>query len=117
MLLAKQQIFAKNVGLLLEYICKCGYSCTLGDAYRSPEAAAIYAQQGKGIKDSLHTHKLAIDINLFDENNVFLKDFRDYEKFGIYWKSLNKDNCWGGSWVKKDADHFSMKSDLFPGIE
>ena len=63
-----QAMFAQNVARLIEYIFKTGYYCTLGECWRSPEQAEIYVKQGKGIKNSLHCQRLAIDLNLFDAN-------------------------------------------------
>ena len=103
----KQFIFAKNVGKLIDYIFQEGYFCTLGEVYRTPEQAEIYAKQGKGIKNSLHCKKLAIDINLFSPEKQYLTDLQDYEKLGFYWETLHKNNRWGGRF--HDANHFEFR--------
>lgn len=116
-LFEEQAIFTQNVGKLLTFIYKNGYKCSMGEAWRSPEQAAIYAKEGKGIKDSLHCERLAIDLNLFDHNDHYLNDFHDYEFIGTYWESLHKNNEWGGHWHPTkdhpkqtvDMDHFEMK--------
>jgi hypothetical protein len=113
----EQSTFASNVSRLLAFIYKEGYQCTLGEAWRSPEQAAIYAKEGKGIRDSLHCERLAIDLNLFDEDGKYLNDFDDYEHIGTFWESLHEDNEWGGRWKPSkehpkqtvDMDHFEMK--------
>lgn len=113
----EQSIFSENVGKLIDFIYREGYQCTLGEAWRSKDQAIIYAKQGKGIKDSLHCDRLAIDLNLFDDKGKYLKDFKDYEYIGTYWESLNTDNEWGGRWRPSkqhphqtvDMDHFEMK--------
>ena len=113
----EQAIFSTNVSKLLAFIYKNNYKCSLGEAWRSPEQAAIYAKEGKGIRDSLHCERLAIDLNLFDNNGKYLNDFDDYEVIGTYWESLHKDNEWGGRWHPSkqhpkqtvDMDHFEMK--------
>jgi hypothetical protein len=106
----KQVIFSGNVGALLDYIIKMGFRCTLGEAYRTAEQATLYAQQGKGIKNSLHCKRLAIDLNLFDRAGTYLKSKESYQLFGDYWKSLHPKNRWGGDFEKLvDSNHFEMQ--------
>jgi len=106
----KQSIFAKNVGLLLQRIFESPYTCTFGDAFRSPEQAALNAKKGIGIKDSLHCKRLAIDLNLFDHDGKYLTSGPAYEIFGEYWKSLHPLNRWGGDFKSiKDLNHFEMQ--------
>lgn len=109
-LLDKQQRFTVNVSKLIAHIFNSGFTCTLGEAFRTPEQAEIYAKSGKGIKDSLHCKRLAIDINLFDPQDNYLTDTEDYKYFGEYWEKLDDDNEWGG-WFKArpDGNHFQMK--------
>lgn len=110
----KQSLFAKNVAILINHIYDMGYEVTFSDAYRSPEQAKLYAKAGKGIVDSLHCKRLAIDLNLFDSSGKWLVDKKDWEQFGLYWESLNKMNRWGGFFVEKykgkivDSNHFEM---------
>ena len=104
----KQQLFSLNVSKLIAYIYERGYACTLGEAYRTPEQAAIYAKEGKGIVDSLHCQRLAIDLNLFKDGN-YLTDKDSYALFGSYWQMLCTSNKWGGAWVHLvDSNHFEM---------
>lgn len=113
----EQSDFAYNVSRLLSFIYEHDYQCSLGEAWRSPEQAAIYAKEGKGIRDSLHCERLAIDLNLFNSDGIYLRDRKDYELVGTYWESLHSQNEWGGNWhpTKKhprqtvDMDHFEMK--------
>jgi hypothetical protein len=109
-LVEKQITFAINVSRLIQHINSSGYFCTLGEAFRTPEQAEIYAKQRKGIKDSQHCKRLAIDLNLFSPDAEYLKDFKSYEKFGLYWESLDKRNRWGGLFKTLiDSNHFEMK--------
>ncbi len=103
-----QQIFAVNVAHLILHINECGYSCTFGEAWRPPEVAAIYAQQGKGIKNSLHCIRLAVDLNLF-KDGVYLPTTEAYKFAGEYWESLNSLNRWGGRF--NDGNHFEMREE------
>lgn len=102
----RQQMFAWNVSHLIEKIVCDGYQCTLGEAYRTPEQAAIYAAQRKGIKNSLHCKRLAIDLNLFREG-AYLVSTEAHRPFGEYWESLHPDNRWGGRF--NDGNHYEMK--------
>lgn len=105
----KQTIFAKNVSLLINYIFSQGFLVTLGEAYRTPEQAKIYASQGKGIVDSLHCKRLAIDLNLLDKNGTYLSDSQSYKQFGEYWATLHPFNRWGGVFTRVDGNHFEMQ--------
>ena len=108
----QQALFAFNVSKLIQYINSREFHVTFGDAYRTPEMAAIYAKEGKGITNSLHCKRLAIDLNLFDLNGDYLTDSRFYEQFGIYWESLHDNNRWGGKFARKDGNHFEMQEIL-----
>jgi len=106
----KQSLFALNVAALLKHINESGMLVTLGEAYRTPEQAEIYAKEGKGIVDSLHCKRLAIDINLLDKCGTYITDVKEYEPFGVFWESLHKFNRWGGRFkTRVDADHFETQ--------
>lgn len=105
-LLERQFTFAVNVSNLIKYIFENGYQCTIGEVYRPPETAKIFAKEGRGITKSLHCDRLAIDINLFTSLNEYLKNTRDYAQFGKYWEALHPDNKWGGTF--SDGNHFQM---------
>lgn len=106
----KQALFTQNVAYLIGFIYSAGESATFGDAYRSPEQAAIYASQGKGIVDSLHNKRLAIDLNLFDQKGNYVTDKQSYAAYGTYWKSLHPLNRWGGDFIHLvDSNHFEMQ--------
>ncbi len=105
----QQALFAKDVSKLINYIADQRYSCTFGEAYRTPEQAKIYAQQGKGIINSLHCDRLAIDICLFSPKGIYLQDKDSYKDFGNFWESLDNANRWGGNFPNGDANHFERK--------
>lgn len=106
----KQSRFAKMVGWLIQYAYEQGYEITLGDAYRSPGCAALYVKMGKGIINSLHTQRLAIDLNLFLDGE-YLTASEDHRVLGEYWKSLAPDCRWGGDFDKPDGNHYSIEHD------
>lgn len=106
----KQATFSKNLSSLINYISNSGFLVTMGEAWRTPEQALLYAKQGKGIVDSLHCKRLAIDINLLNSEGTYLTDYSHYKQFGEYWKSLHYANRWGGDFPKLvDANHFEMQ--------
>lgn len=105
----KQSIFAQNVAKLLQFIDHQGFNATFGETYRTPEQAKINAASGKGIANSLHCQRLAIDLNLLDRGGSYLTDKCQYQPFGEYWKTLNPSNKWGGDFIHLvDSNHFQM---------
>jgi hypothetical protein len=115
-LLHNQAFFAQNVAKLLMFISSKGYSCTFGEAWRPPEMAEIYAKEGKGIVDSQHCKRLAIDLNIYDQKGNWIKVSEDLKPFGDYWEALCNANRWGGNFTKHgghidDGDHWEMRSE------
>jgi len=104
----KQRLFTKLVGKLIEFAYANGYELTFGDAYRSPEQAKMNAAAGKGIVNSLHCERLAIDLNLF-KLGTYLTATEDYRPLGEFWESLNAECAWGGRFSKPDGNHFSIR--------
>lgn len=104
----QQRLFVKLVGQLIGYAYENGYELTFGDAYRTPAQAAANAQSGSGISSSLHTQRLAIDLNAF-KGGVYQADTEQYAELGAYWKSLHPLCRWGGDFNSRpDGNHFSM---------
>ena len=107
----KQVLFARNVASLIDYISSNNHQVTFGECYRTPEQAKWNADHGLGIAHSLHTERLAIDLNLFDDKGNYLADKTSYEPFGRYWKSLHTFNRWGGDFIHLvDSGHFEMQN-------
>ena len=104
----KQSRFVNGVARLIEHAYDMGYELTFGDVYRSPEQAAANAAAGTGIAKSLHTIRLAIDLNLF-RNGQFLPNSSDHAPLGTFWKALGPDYCWGGDFSKPDGNHYSIE--------
>ena len=103
----RQQTFTLNVARLIIYINQQGYACTFGETLRTKEMAQIYARTGRGVLDSNHCYKLAVDLNLF-KNGVYLSDAKEYRQFAEYWLTLNPFNESGYFWKSVDANHFEM---------
>ena len=107
----KQRTFTRLVGLLIAHAYWLGYELSFGDAFRSPAQAAANAAAGIGIKNSLHTQRLAVDFNLF-KDGAFLSDSADHEPLGEFWESLSGPGytcCWGGRFSKPDGNHYSIE--------
>ena len=108
---ALQEEFAQAVGLLLGKAKEFGYGVTLGEAYRTPEQAALDAKHGTGIVNSLHIQRLAIDLNFF-KSGQWIQDGSQLADLGAWWKSLGPMYCWGGDFPRRpDGNHFSLSPD------
>lgn len=108
-LLEKQKVFTRLLAKLIEHAYSLGYQITLGEAWRPQSTADYYAKIGKGIRNSLHTQRLAVDLNLFKGNKYFTHS-KDYKQLGEYWESLSTEEykcCWGGRF--RDGNHFSIE--------
>lgn len=111
-LLELQQEFFDATGLLIQKVRELGYHATWGDAYRSPEQAAQNAANHSGVAHSLHTDRLAVDINLF-KDGVYIQDDTGHRELGAWWKSLGPHYRWGGDIVhpRPDPNHYSITPD------
>ena len=109
----QQRRFLPLVAKLINFAYAQGFELTAGEMYRTPEQAALNAQKGSGIAHSLHTQRLAVDLQLF-QGGVYLTDPKDYAPLGAFWKTLDPDACWGGDFKTVDADHFSL---TFGGVK
>lgn len=103
----QQSLFARLAAELIVWAYAQGYEITLSEAWRSPEEAEVQAKRGAGIAHSLHSQRLAIDLNLFRQGQLLAaKD--DYRPLGEKWKSMHELARWGGDFTRVDADHFSL---------
>lgn len=108
-LIQKQAVFSQYVAKLLLQAEAMGYQATLGEAWRPKETAILYAKDGRGITDSNHCIRLALDINLFRAGRL-LSDTESYQPLGEWWEkqSVGEIICvWGGRF--RDAYHFAFK--------
>lgn len=102
-LVAKQHGFAVMIARLILYANDKGYQLSFGEAYRPPETAELYAKQGRGIKNSLHCQRLAVDFNLFVEGDLQTAVTPGFIDLHDYWSSIG-----GAPMIRKDANHFSV---------
>lgn len=104
----KQRCFSLLIARFILALRDLGYQVSLGEAWRPPEMAMIYENRGTGISNSLHTSRLAVDLNLF-KGGIFLTKTDQYKEAGELWESYSNEElecCWGGRF--KDSSHFSI---------
>jgi D-alanyl-D-alanine carboxypeptidase len=105
----QQKMFAHNVAKLINKIYDAGYTCSLGEAFRTEAQAKLDAECGTGIINSQHCKRLAIDLNLFLPSGKYASGTEDYATLGAYWETLDPLNRWGGHFTRGDGNHFEMK--------
>jgi|DEB0MinimDraft_6_1074348.scaffolds.fasta_scaffold26491_4 hypothetical protein len=101
----KQSCFAYHVGRLILKAYGMGFEVTLGEALRTAEQAARNARRGTGISQSLHTQKLAIDLNLFKDGK-YLSSTEAHRRLGEWWEKQHELARWGGRF--HDGNHYSF---------
>lgn len=99
-------MFARLLPRLLDKAHELGFEITLGEAWRPPETAAHYARTGKGIGNSLHGERLAIDLNLF-RNGAYLSSTESHRALGEWWERQHPLARWGGRF--NDGNHYSLE--------
>lgn len=103
-----QSEFAALVPRLIDKAIALGYSVTLGDAYRDLRVhGALGVKLGYGHRNSGHKNRLAIDLNLFDEDGVFLSDTEAHKELGEWWEKQHPLARWGGRFA--DGNHYSFE--------
>lgn len=108
----KQSKFLQTISIFIPKVAEIGYQMTLGEGWRPPELARLYEEDGRGISNSLHCHRLAIDLNAFS-NGKWLDGSQDWHiplltQIGKTWESLDPLCAWGGRFAKKDYNHYSF---------
>jgi hypothetical protein len=96
----KQRLFARLVARLIRKAHALGYGVTLGHALRSKQEA-----KRLGMEKSLHTKKLAIDLNLFRKGK-YLTSTKSHEPLGLWWEKQHELARWGGRFG--DGNHYSL---------
>jgi len=109
----KQARFTRAIGVFIHKASSLGYFLTFGEAWRPDFVAEYYAKTGKGIKNSLHCLRLAVDLNTFYRSE-WLDGKQEYhiphlETLGKIWEGLDKEARWGGRFQKKDYNHYSFE--------
>lgn len=102
----KQSLFVFLVGKFILHAHERGYELTFGEAYRTVEQAIWNAKAGKGIRNSVHCDRLAVDFNLFKDGK-YCPHTEQWRELGEYWESLNPLCKWGGRFG--DGNHLSFE--------
>lgn len=115
----KQSFFSVMAARLIIQAEAMGYETTLGEAWRSQQQAKFIlptmfdAEKGKGVANSLHLIRLAIDLNLF-QGGKYLPKTEAYRPLGEWWEKQSTKEfkfCWGGRFKRTDGNHFSIEHD------
>lgn len=106
----QQSEFVRLLVKLFDFAHANGMELTLGEAWRTPEQAALNAKNGIGIGNSLHTERLAIDLNLF-VGGVYIDSSEGHKRLGEFWESLHPRCRWGGRFKRPDGNHYSYSPD------
>lgn len=101
----KQSRFAFLIARLLIFISENDYEVTFGETYRTPEQAKLNEKKGTGVRNSLHTKRLAIDLNLFKDGK-YLSSTESHRLFGEWWERQHSNCRWGGRF--KDGNHYEF---------
>ncbi len=108
----KQSKFVLLIAKLIEYAYSQGYELTFAEAYRTPHEADYEASVHHGIVNSLHTIRLAIDLNLF-KDGVWLDKSESFLPLGEWWEKQSTPDftcAWGGRFKPTpDGNHFSLE--------
>ena len=104
----KQAEFTRTLGHFIVWCFRNDYEVIGAELYRTKEQAEIYVKQGKGILNSVHRLKLAIDLFRVI-NGVVSWDVEAYEPLGKQWKTMHPDARWGGDFKGRDCVHFSFE--------
>jgi hypothetical protein len=109
-LVQEQAKFLKDVVNLLIKANELGLVVTAGELYRTTEQQQIYVKTGRSTTmNSNHLRRCAIDLNFFKDGKLTY-DMALLTPLGIYWRSLDPKNDWGGFWKSfKDVPHFERK--------
>lgn len=96
----KQSLFVFLLAKLVRFIESNGWELTLGEGFRSDLKGHM--------PGSLHYVKLAQDLNLFVGGKYIEGEHPAWPVIGSFWKSLHPLCAWGGDFVSRDFNHFSL---------
>lgn len=132
----KQEVFSQLFARLVLFAIQYGFSVSIGEvsrgkeqaqynathcarckrteAYHGPDAGSeAHAFRPIGILESLHCIGLAGDLRLFKytsgSKKQCLRNSRDYQVLGDWWKGTHKLARWGGDFQSPDGGHFSLE--------
>ena len=111
----KQQLFTRNIALLILYAHSLGYGLSFGTAWRSPvEQQRLFREGLSRALSSQHISRLAVDLQIFRNGQLCLEWSR-IKELGDYWQKLHPLNRWQADWHGQevqdgmiDCPHFEM---------
>ena len=89
--------FMEMLPRLIDKAHELGYLVTPGQLKRCQDCHV-------GRVNSLHKKGLAIDLNLFSPDGIYLQKTEHHRALGEFWESLG--GQWGGHWG--DGNHYSI---------
>ena len=100
--------FLQDISSLIAFAYSKDYMLTAGEAYRTQYQQDKYLDDDKtAVSTSQHQKRLAMDFNLFVNDEVQWSDCKEWQALGMYWKTLDDNNRWGGDFkTLKDYFHF-----------
>ena len=105
----KQSEFTLYIARLLVWGNENGVRCLGAEWHRTPEQAALNAKLGKGVKNSNHIHKLALDIFCLDGDGDVTWAPAPYQMLADKWLTMHPLARWGGHFTPKDYVHYSFE--------
>ena len=107
----KQRLFGRLLPRLLDKAQELHPGgVVVGEVERSNAAAKWNAEHGKGISNSLHLIRLAVDIHLFDDVDEewhYLPTNESHRTLGEWWEQQHELCRWGGRFG--DGNHYSLE--------
>lgn len=91
---------------LIQQAHNLGLECAAGEVQRDARVAALNAQSGAGIRNSVHIHGLAIDLHLY-RSGKYLPQTSDHAELGAWWEQQHPLARWGGRFG--DGNHYSFE--------
>jgi len=97
-LLRKRIIFTNMIPLLITKARQLDFNAAIDFVKRCEDCKV-------GSEVSLHKLGLAVDLNLYTQEGMWLKKTEDHQQLGEYWESIG--GTWGGRW--QDGNHYSLE--------
>lgn len=91
----KQSEFVRMLADLIIYATSLGFSLT----FPPDNTKKVHKN------NSFHYKALAIDLNLFNEDGVYLETTDAHQPLGEFWESIG--GTWGGRFKNPDGNHYS----------